>query len=411
MNMNRRHLLGAAAAAPLLAALPARAQGANTIRIGVLSDQSGPYRHVSGLGSAHAVRLAIQESGLAASGINVEVVQADHQNRSHAGSAVVRQWIDRDGIDVVVDVPGYSVALAVQSLVREKNKVLLNSGASTSELTGKSCSPNTVHWTYDDWMLARSTGAAMVRAGGESWFVVTADSGFGRSLERDITDSIRIAGGQVLSSVRTPSQGVTNFASFLRQARDSRAQVVALANPGVDMMNFIRQAAASGLTGGGRVKLAGLFAFITDVHALGLETAQGLVLSETFYWDLNGRTRSLTERLGAMPGGNKPSMVQAGCYAAVLHYLKAVADMGVAEAKSSGRDVVARMKAMPCDDDAFGRGRIRSDGRKLHPSYLFEVKSPAESRAPWDYYKLLGTTAAADSFRPLADGGCALPRG
>ncbi|WP_353212481.1 ABC transporter substrate-binding protein, partial [Rhodovarius sp.] len=259
--MNRRHLLGAAAATPWLAALPARAQGANTIRIGVLSDQSGPNRHISGLGSAHAVRLAIQESGLAASGINVEVVQADHQNRSHAGSAVVRQWIDRDGIDVVVDVPGYSVALAVQNLVREKNKVLLNSGASTSELTGKSCSPNTVHWTYDDWMLTRSTGAAMVRAGGESWFVVTADNSFGRSLERDITDSIRIAGGQVLSSVRTPSQGVTNFASFLQQARDSRAQVVALANPGVDTMNFIRQAAASGLTGGGRVKLAGLFAF------------------------------------------------------------------------------------------------------------------------------------------------------
>jgi branched-chain amino acid transport system substrate-binding protein len=411
MSMNRRHLIGAAAATPLLAAGKARAQAANTIRIGVLNDQSGTYRDLSGPGSTHAVRLAIQESGLAARGINVEVVQADHQNRPDVGSTVVRQWIDRDGIDVVVDVPTSSVALAVNNLVREKNKVYLNSGAATSDLTGSACSPNTVHWTYDTWMLARSTGGAMVRAGGQSWFFVTADYAFGHALERDTADFVRAAGGRVLGSVRTPFPGTTDFSSFLLQAQSSRAQVVGLANAGGDTINSIKQAAEFGLTRGGRVKLAGLLVFITDVHSLGLPTAQGLVLTETFYWDLNDRTRALTNRLGAMPGGNKPTMVQAGCYASVLHYLKAVSDMGVAAAKASGSDAVARMKAMPCDDDAFGPGSIRADGRKLHPSYLFEVKAPAESRAPWDYYKLLGTTTAADSFRPLADGGCALSRG
>ncbi len=411
MSMNRRTILSAAAATPLIGAgSRARAQAANTIKIGVLNDQSGTYRDLSGPGSTHAVRLAIQESGLAARGITVEVVQADHQNRPDVGSTVVRQWIDRDGIDVIVDVPTSSVALAVNNLVREKNKVFLNSGAATSDLTGAACSPNTAHWTYDTWMLARSTGGAMVRAGGQTWFFITADYAFGHALERDTAEFIRQAGGRVLGQVRTPFPGTTDFSSFLLQAQASRAQVVGLANAGGDTINSIKQAAEFGLMRGGRTKLAGLLVFITDVHSLGLATAQGLVLTETFYWDLNDRTRALTTRLGTMPGGNKPTMVQAGCYSSVLHYLKAVGDMGVAAAKASGVDAIARMKAMPTDDDAFGPGSIRSDGRKLHPSYLFEVKTPAESRAPWDYYKLLGTTSAAESFRPLADGGCALPR-
>ena len=409
MTLNRRSLLAAGAATPLLPRR-GRSQAANTIKIGVMNDQSGLYRDLSGPGSTQAVRLAIQESGITQRGVNVEVVQADHQNRPDVGSTIVRQWIDRDNVDIIVDVPTSSVALAVNTIVREKNKVYLNSGAATSDLTGAACSPNTIHWTYDTWMLARSTGGAMVRAGGQSWFFITADYAFGHALERDTADFVRSAGGRVVGQVRTPFPGTTDFSSFLLQAQASRAQVVGLANAGGDTINSIKQAAEFGLTRGGRTKLAGLLVFITDVHSLGLQTAQGLVLTETFYWDLNDKTRAFTQRLGAMPGGIRPSMVQAGCYSAVLHYLKAVGDMGVAAAKASGTDAIARMKAMPTDDDAFGPGSVRSDGRKLHPSYLFEVKTPAESRGPWDYYKLLGTTGAAESFRPLDAGGCALPR-
>ncbi|MBU8545464.1 MULTISPECIES: ABC transporter substrate-binding protein [Roseomonadaceae] len=413
MTINRRTLLGAAAALPALGGLPfrsARAQAANTIRIGVLNDQSGTYRDLSGPGSTQAVQLAVQESGIAAKGVTVEVVQADHQNRPDVGSTVVRQWIDRDGIDVVVDVPTSSVALATNTLVREKNKVFLNSGAATSDLTGAQCSPNTVHWTYDTWMLAQSTGGAMVRAGGKSWFFITADYAFGHALERDTGNFVKAQGGEVLGAVRTPFPGTTDFSSYLQQAQRSRAQVIGLANAGGDTINSIKQAAEFRITRGGRVKLAGLLVFITDVNSLGLEVAQGLVLSETFYWDLNDKTRAFTQRLGAMPGNIKPSMVQAGCYSSVLHYLKAVGDMGVAAAKASGADAVARMKAMPTSDDAFGEGTVRADGRKVHPCYLFEVKAPGESRGAWDYYKLLGTTGADQAFRPVADGGCALVR-
>jgi branched-chain amino acid transport system substrate-binding protein len=302
------------------------------------------------------------------------------------------------------------VALAVNTLVRERNKVYLNSGAATSDLTGAQCSPNTIHWTYDTWMLARSTGGAMVRAGGQSWFFITADYAFGHALERDTSEFVRSQGGQILGGVRTPFPGTTDFSSFLQQAQRSRAQVIGLANAGGDTINSIKQAAEFRITRGGRVKLAGLLVFVTDVHALGLEVAQGLVLSETFYWDLNDKTRAFTQRLGQMPGGVRPSMVQAGCYSSVLHYLKAVGDMGVAAAKASGTDAVNRMKAMPTSDDAFGEGSIRPDGRKLHPCYLFEVKQPSESTGAWDYYKLVATVPANEAFRPIADGGCALVR-
>jgi branched-chain amino acid transport system substrate-binding protein len=412
MTVDRRSFLKAAAAAPALGALPwrsARAQAANTIRIGVLNDQSGLYRDLSGPGSAQAVRLAVQESGIAAKGITVEVLQADHQNKPDVGSTIARQWIDRDGVDVIVDVPTSSVALAVNTVVREKNKVFLNSGAAASDLTGPACSPNTIHWTYDTWMLANSTGGAMVRAGGKSWFFITADYAFGHALERDTADFVRKAGGSVLGQVRTPFPGTTDFSSYLLQAQQSRAQVIGLANAGGDTINSIKQAAEFGVTRRG-TKLAGLLVFITDVHALGLQTAQGLVLSETFYWDLNDKTRGFTQRLGAMPGNVKPSMVHAGCYSSVLHYLKAADDMGVAAAKASGAEAVNRMKAMPTADDCFGEGSIRADGRKLHPCYLFEVKSPAESKGAWDYYKLLQTTAVDEAFRPLTAGGCSLVR-
>ena len=413
MTMNRRTLLGAAATAPVWGALPyrsARAQAANTIRIGVLNDQSGLYRDISGPGSTQAVRLAIQESGITQRGINVEVVQADHQNRPDVGSTVVRQWIDRDGIDVVVDVPTSSVALAVNTLVRERNKVFINSGAATSDLTGAACTPNTIHWTYDTYNLAKGTGGAMVAAGGRTWFFITADYAFGHALERDTTAFVNAAGGRVLGGVRTPFPGTTDFSSFLQQAQRSRADVIGLANAGGDTINSIKQAGEFRITRGGRTKLAGLLVFVTDIHSLGLEVAQGLVLTETFYWDLNDRTRAFTQRLGAMPGNLRPSMVQAGCYSGILHYLKAVGDMGVAAAKASGADAVTRMKAMPTSDDAFGEGTIRPDGRKIHPAYLFEVKTPQESRGAWDYYKLISTIPANEAFRPLAEGGCALVR-
>jgi branched-chain amino acid transport system substrate-binding protein len=410
MTLDRRSLIAGAAAAPLLGGLPfrrARAQAATTIKLGVLNDGSGLYRDLTGPGSAQAVRQAISEFG--ARGFTVEVLYADHQNKPDVGATITRQWIDRDGVDVIVDVPTSSVALAVNQIVREKNKVFLCSGAATSDLTGAQCSPNTVHWTYDTWMLARSTGGAMVRAGGDSWFFITADYAFGHALERDTSNFVRNAGGRVVGQVRTPFPGTTDFSSFLVQAQSSRAKVIGLANAGGDTINSIKQAGEFGITRRG-VKLAGLLVFVTDIHALGLQTAQGLVLTETFYWDLNDRTRALTQRLGAMPGNVKPTMIHAGCYAAVLHYLKAADAMGIAAAKASGAEAVARMKAMPTDDDGFGQGSIRADGRKLHPSYLFEVKAPGESRGAWDYYKLLGTTAAEDAFRPLAEGGCALVR-
>jgi branched-chain amino acid transport system substrate-binding protein len=412
MTMNRRMLLAGAATVPAfssLASRSARAQAANTIRIGVLNDQSSLYRDISGPGSTQAVRLAVQESGITQRGINVEVVQADHQNRPDVGSTVVRQWTDRDGVDVIVDVPTSSVALAVNTVVRERNKVFINSGAATSDLTGAACSPNTIHWTYDTYMLANGTGGAMVRAGGNTWFFITADYAFGHALERDTSEFVRAAGGQILGSVRTPFPGTTDFSSFLQQAQRSRARVIGLANAGGDTINSIKQAAEFRITRGG-TKLAGLLVFVTDVHSLGLEVAQGLVLTETFYWDLNDRTRAFTQRLGAMPGNLRPSMVQAGCYSGVLHYLKAVADMGVAAAKASGVDAVNRMKAMPTSDDAFGEGTIRADGRKIHPAYLFEVKQPSESRGAWDYYKLLATIPAEQAFRPAGQGGCTLVR-
>ncbi len=410
MTVNRRTLLGAAATAPVWGALPyrsARAQAANTIRIGVLNDQSALYRDISGPGSTQAVRLAVQESGITQAGINVEVVQADHQNRPDVGSTVARTWLDRDGVDVIVDVPTSSVALAVNTLTRERNKVFLNSGAASSDLTGSACSPNTIHWTYDTYMLGKGTGGAMVAAGGRTWFFITADYAFGHALERDTTAFVTAAGGRVLGGVRTPFPGTTDFSSFLQQAQRSRAQVIGLANAGGDTINSIKQAAEFRITRGG-TKLAGLLMFVTDVHSLGLEVAQGLVLTETFYWDLNDRTRAFTQRLGPVPGNLRPSMVQAGCYSAVLHYLKAVRDMGVAAAKASGADAVARMKAMPTSDDAFGEGTIRVDGRKVHPAYLFEVKTPAESRGPWDYYKLVSTIPANEAWRPLNAGGCSL---
>jgi branched-chain amino acid transport system substrate-binding protein len=412
MTIDRRTLLKAAAAVPAAAALPwsgAQAQGAaNTIKIGVLTDMSGTYRDIAGPTSAACVRQAVQDFG-SRGGLTVEIVSADHQNKPDVGSNIARQWFDRDGVDMIVDVPTSSVGLAVAGVAREKNKAYVNSTSATADLTGSACSPNTVHWTYDTWMLAKSTGGAMVKAGGDTWFFVTADYAFGHALERDTANFVRAAGGKINGQVRTPFPGTSDFSSFLVQAQASRAKVIGLANAGVDTINSIKQAAEFGLTRRG-VKLAALLMFINDVHGLGLQAAQGLVCTETFYWDLNDRTRAFTNKVRGSLGGNMPAMSHAGCYAGTLHYLKAVADMGVQAAKASGAEAVARMKAMPTDDDCFGQGSIRPDGRKIHPAYLFEVKTLQESKGPWDYYKLLQTTPAEEAFRPIAEGGCALVR-
>ena len=398
----RRALLAAAAAAPL--ARPARAQ-AGVVKIGVLNDQSGVYRDISGPTSVACVRQAVEDFG--ARGLQVEVLAGDHQNKPDIGAGIARQWIDRDGVDMVIDVANSGVALAINGVCKEKDRVYINSTGATADLTGPACAATTVHWTYDTWMLAHSTGAAMVGAGGDTWFFVTADYAFGTALERDTTSFVKQAGGVVLGSVRHPFPGNTDFSSFLLQAQASRAKVVGICNAGTDTVNTIKQAAEFGLTRSG-VKLAGLLVFLNDVHALGLEAAQGLVLTESFYWDLNDRTRAFTRRVLPKTGGIHPAMSHAGCYGGALHYLKAVADMGAVEAKKSGAATVARMKAMPTDDDAFGAGTIRADGRKLHPVYLFEVKKPGESKAPWDYYKLIATTPAEQAFRPLNEGGCPL---
>jgi len=405
----RRSLMGAAAAAPLLATpLSARAQAANTIRIGILTDLSGTFRDLNGPNTVAATRLAVQEFG--ARGFNVEVVVADHQNRPDVGVNIARQWFDRDNVDIISSLAASSVALAVSDLARERNKIALPTSSATSDLTGRACNANTIQWVYDTYMLSKTAGAAMVRAGGDSWFFLTADYAFGHALERDTSAFVRAAGGRVLGSVRTPFPGTTDFSSFLLQAQASRAKVIGLANAGTDTVNSIKQAAEFGITRRG-IKLASLLMFITDVHALGLETAQGLICANTFYWDMNDKTRGLTRRIRAIAGGDTPvAMSHAGDYSGILHYLKTVADMGVTVAKADGRATVARMKAMPTEDDAFGTGRIREDGRKLHPAYLYEVKRPEESRYQHDYYKLLQTVDAEEAFRPLAEGGCSLIR-
>jgi branched-chain amino acid transport system substrate-binding protein len=399
--IGRRTLLAASAAA--VAAPRARAQPA-TIKLGVLNDMSGPYRDTGGPLSIACVKQAVKEFG--DHGFSVEVINADHGNKPDLGASIARQWFDQDGVDAIVDVPTSSVALAVNSVCREKNKVYLNSGAGTVDLTGAQCSPNTVHWTYDVYMLAKSTGGAMVKSGGDSWYFVTADYVFGQQLAEQGSKFVKAAGGKVLGESRYPFPATTDFSSFLLQAQSSGAKVLGLANAGADTINCIKQASEFGLSP--KMKVAAMLLFISDVHGLGLQTAQGLILTESFYWDLNDRTRAFSKRLEAVAPNVRADMDQAGCYAASLHYLKAVAAMGAAAAKADGRAAVAKMKAMPTEDDAFGKGSIREDGRGLFPSYLFQVKTPAQSKGPWDYYNLVATTPADQAFRPLSEGGCPL---
>jgi branched-chain amino acid transport system substrate-binding protein len=405
MAISRRGLLGATAAAGLLPATKSRAQ-APSIKIGILGDQSGVYRDLSGPIAIEAVKLAVADSKAAGHDIPVEIISGDHQNKPDIGAALTRQWIERDKVDLIVDVPNSAVALAVAGVCKDLDRAYINSPGATADLTGPQCAPTTIHWTMDTWMLAHSTGGAMVKAGGTSWFFITADYAFGHALQRDTANFVTKANGKVLGNVMAPL-GTSDFSSFLIQAQSSGANVIGLCNAGADTVNSIKQAAEFGITAKG-VKLAGLLVFISDVHALGLQTAQGIVVSNTFYWDRDDRTRAFTKRLQPHIGDARAGMGQAGSYAGTLHYLKAVSAMGIAEAKKSGAATVTRMKSMPTDDDCFGPGRIREDGRCLHPVYLYEVKTPAESKYPWDYYKLLATTPAEEGFRPLAEGGCPL---
>jgi branched-chain amino acid transport system substrate-binding protein len=404
MSKNRFTLLAWAAAAALGATGAAQAQISDgVIKIGVMNDMSGLYADLTGPGSVIAAKMAIEDFGAARKGMKVEVVSADHQNKPDVGSTIARTWYDVDKVDAIVDVPTSSVGLAVNQITREKGKAFLASGPATSDLTGKACSPNTVHWTYDTWMLANGTGSAIVKNGGDSWFFLTADYAFGHALERDTEAVVLKSGGKVLGKVRHPFPG-TDFSSFLLQAQASKAKIIGVANAGGDTINTIKQASEFGIAKGGQ-SLAGLLVFLTDVKALGLPTAQGLIFTETYYWDRDDASRAFAKRFSAQaPRNNYPTMIHAGVYASVLHYLKAIE----AAKTDDGTKVVAQMKAMPTDDSLFGKGTIRADGRKIHPAYLVQVKTPAESKGPWDLHKVIGTIPADQAFRPMDQGDCPL---
>jgi len=407
MKLSRRNIafggLALAATAPLR---PARAQAAPALKIGCLTDMSGPYKDLAGPGAVAAVHQALEEFGVSGKGFTVDVLVADHLNKPDVGTTIARQWFDRDGVDLIVEVANSGVALAVANVAKEKNKVYLNSGAATSDLTAAACNSNTIHWVYDTYMLAQSTGAAMVKSGGDSWFFITADYAFGKALQRDTTDFVTSAGGKVLGGVTYPFPGTSDFSSYLIQAQSSGAKVLGMANAGADTINTIKQAKEFGI----KMQLAGLLLFLTDVHSLGLDVAQGIALTDSFYWDMNPRARAFSDRFMAKVRDTRPTMVQAGVYSSTLHYLKAATAMGIAQAKLDGAATIAQLKSIPTDDDCFGPGSIRLDGRKIHPSYLWEVKKPSESKGPWDYYKPVASTPADKAFRPLDKGGCSLAK-
>jgi branched-chain amino acid transport system substrate-binding protein len=375
--------------------------GGDKIVIGVMTDMSGPYSDLAGKGSELAARMAVEDLGGKAAGLPVEVISADHQNKPDIGSSLAREWYDTKGVDVIVDVPTSSVALAVNEVTRSKNKVFLVSTAGTSDLTGKACSPNTIHWTYDTWALSNAAGREIIKNGGDTWFFLTVDYAFGAALERDATKVIEQMGGKVLGDVKHPLNA-QDFSSFLLQAQSSKAKIIGLANAGKDTINSIKQAAEFGIMAKGQ-KMAGLLTFITDINALGLPAAQGLLLSESFYWDRDDGTRAWSQKFAARHDGAMPTMAHAGVYSAVIHYLKAVAELKSAK---DGKAVVDKMKALPTNDALFGNGTIDPNGRKRHSMYVYEVKKPEESKAKWDYYKLVREVPADQAFRAPADSDC-----
>jgi branched-chain amino acid transport system substrate-binding protein len=401
-----KRLFGTAVLAAALSIVAAQAQTPVTVKIGILTDMSSLYSDLAGQGSVEAAKLAIEDFAKSNPNVKIEIISADHQNKPDVGTNIANQWFDRDGVSVIIDTPNSGVALAVNEVARQKGKVFINSGAASSDLTGAKCNATTIHWTYDTWMLANGTGKAIVKTGGDSWFFLTADYAFGHALERDTSAVVVKNGGKVLGAVRHPLNS-NDFSSFLLQAQASKAKVIGLANAGGDTINSIKQAAEFGIVKGGQ-SLAGLLVFASDVNALGLQAANGLVLTNTWYWDANDNNRAWTKRWQATRPGKVPTMVQAGVYSATLHYLKAVAALNSAQ---DGKAVAAKMKEMPTDDALFGKGTVRADGRKIHPAYLYEVKKPEESKGPGDFYKLRATIPAEEAFRPLGDGGCSLVKG
>ena len=403
LALNRRAVMIGGAAAVLGART---AQAKAPIKIGVLTDMAGPYADDSGQGSVVAAKLAIEDFRKQGGEIDVELISADFLTKPDVAVNLSSSWYDREGVDMIIDVPVSSAALAVAEVTKQRNKVaIFNCG--TSALTGAACSPNHAHWAFDTYSLASSTSRAVIAEGGSSWFFIQANYAFGASLVTDASGVIESSGGKVLGTVKYPFPETSDFASFLLQAQASGAKVVGLASAGADTANLVKQAAEFGLASGG-TRIAALLCFIPQIHAMGLKDAKGLLTCEAFYWDLNDRTRAFAARYAPQLGGAMPCTIQAGCYSGVLHYLKAVAALGVDAAKANGAAVVAKMKDIPTDDVVFGKGRLRPDGRKIHDMHLFEVKSPDQSTRPWDYYKFVRTTPGEEAYRPLAEGKCPL---
>jgi branched-chain amino acid transport system substrate-binding protein len=403
MGMRLSALFSLIALLGLAAAGHAEISG-DVVKIGVLNDMSGLYADLGGQGSVEAARMAIADFGGTVNGKKIELISADHQNKPDIGSAIATQWLGNDGVDAIVDVPTSSVALAVQEVARSRNKVFLISGAAASDLTGKACSPTSVHWTYDTVALANGTGAAVVKAGGDTWFFITADYAFGHALERDTARVVEDNGGKVLGSVRAPLN-TADFSSFLLQAQNSKAKIIGLANAGGDTINSIKQAGEFGIVEGGQ-KLAGLLVFITDIHSLGLQAAHGLQLTSAFYWDQNDETRAWSKRFSDKMK-REPSMVQAGVYGAIMHYLAAVK----ATNSDDGSTVVKQMKATPVNDFMTKNGKIREDGTLVRDMYLFEVKKPSESKGAWDYYKQISVIPGEEAFKLPGPNQCPLVKG
>jgi len=400
-----RSSVATAALAVALAWSGAAAAQDKNVKIGVMTDMAGLYSDISGINSVLAVTMAVEDSGLREKGWKIDIISGDHQNKPDVATSLARQWADVENVDLYADVVTSSTALAVNPVAVDKNRVHINSGAASSALSGKACTPNTIHWTYDTYALANGTGKAVTKSGGDTWFFLTADYAFGAALEADTSAVVKANGGKVLGAIKHPLN-TSDFSSFLLQAQSSKAKIIGLANAGGDTTNAVKQAAEFGIVEGGQ-KLASLLLFINDVHSLGLKVANGLQMTETFYWDLNDATRGFSKRFAARSKNNvMPSMVQAGDYSAVTHYLKTLVALG--GNPHDGAKVVAKMKEIPTDDPIFGKGSIRADGRKIHPAYLFEVKKPAESKGPWDYYKLIATIPADEAFRPLAESECPL---
>lgn len=401
MRISRRTAL-AGATAFAASASGVRAQN-QTIKIGVLSDFSGIYVDLLGPGGVACVQQAVTDFAPGQRGFNVEVVFADHQNKPDVGSAVARNWYDSEGVDMIIGLPNSSVALATASVTRERDKACIGAAVTTMDFTGPQCTPNTINWTYDAYMLAKATGTETVAAGGKKWYFITTDNAFGNSLQSETAGFVQRAGGSVAGNSKYPI-GSTDYSSYLLAAQGSGADVLCLALGGTDMVNCLKQAGEFGLRR--QMRITAPVMFLNDIQALGLPLTQGLLHTNSFYWDANERSRAFTKRVVPRMQGAYPGMVHAGCYAGTLHYLKAVADLGVAAGKKSGAAVIARMKAMPADDDAFGKVSVRQDGRALVPAFLLKVKSPGESKGPWDYCSVVAEVAGPDAAKPLDQVGC-----